>query len=66
MMQPVYLNTSLQLVGEARVQQPLTVELTLLNPLPEQLQDCIFTIDAVGLTGGKPITKKYANSIAAE
>lgn len=66
MMQPVWLNASLQLVGEARVQKPLTVELTLSNPLPEQLQDCSFTVDAVGLTGGKPITKKYADSIAAE
>lgn len=64
-MKPVYLNTSLQLVGEATVQQLLTAELTLLNPLPELLQDCSFTIDAVRLTGGKPITKKYADPIAA-
>lgn len=64
-MKPVYLNTSLQLVGKAIVQQPLTAKLTLLNPLPELLQNCSFTIDGVGLTGSKPITKKYANSIAA-
>lgn len=61
MMKPVYLNTSLQLVGEATVHQSLTAELTLLNPLPELLQDCSFTIEGVGLTDGKPITKKYVN-----
>lgn len=60
-MKPVYLNTSLQLVGEATVHQSLTAELTLLNPLPELLQDCSFTIEGVGLTDGKPITKKYVN-----
>lgn len=63
MMKPVYLNTSLQLVGEATVNQSVTAELTLLNPLPEPLQDCSFTIEGVGLTDGKPITAKYVNSI---
>uniref|UniRef100_A0A3Q3WSU3 Protein-glutamine gamma-glutamyltransferase 2 n=1 Tax=Mola mola TaxID=94237 RepID=A0A3Q3WSU3_MOLML len=53
----------IKLLGEAQVNQALTVELTLLNPLPEALQDCSFTMDGVGLTDGKPITRKYANSI---
>uniref|UniRef100_A0A3B3XB94 Protein-glutamine gamma-glutamyltransferase 2 n=1 Tax=Poecilia mexicana TaxID=48701 RepID=A0A3B3XB94_9TELE len=49
----------LQLVGEARVNQPVTVELTLLNPLPEPLLSCSFAIDGIGLTGSKPITATY-------
>lgn len=49
---------NIKLVGEATVNQPVTAELTLLNSLPEPLQDCSFTIEGVGLTGGKPITAK--------
>ncbi|XP_060931202.1 protein-glutamine gamma-glutamyltransferase 2-like [Limanda limanda] len=48
----------IKLVGEATVKQPLIAELTLLNPLPESLQDCSFTVEGVGLTHGKPITEK--------
>lgn len=62
-MKPVNLNPSLQLLEEAVVNQPVTAELTLLNPLPEPLQDCSFTIEGVGLTSSKPITAKYVNSI---
>ncbi|CAL8259508.1 unnamed protein product [Gadus morhua 'NCC'] len=47
-----------KLTGEARVGQPLTAELCLLNPLPEALQDCSFTLEGVGLTQEKPITIK--------
>lgn len=50
----------LQLLGETKVNQLLTAELTLLNPLPELLQDCSFTIEGVGLTDGKPVMHKYA------
>lgn len=50
----------LQLVGEARVEQLLTAELTLVNPLPELLKDCSFTIEGVGLTDGKPLTHRCA------
>ncbi|XP_043987829.1 protein-glutamine gamma-glutamyltransferase 2-like isoform X2 [Gambusia affinis] len=46
----------IKLVGEARVNQPVTVKLTLLNSLPEPLLNCSFAIDGIGLTGGKPIT----------
>uniref|UniRef100_A0A672G0P0 Transglutaminase 2, C polypeptide A n=1 Tax=Salarias fasciatus TaxID=181472 RepID=A0A672G0P0_SALFA len=49
----------ISLEGEAAVNQPVKVELSLLNPLPEPLQDCSFTVEGVGLTGGKPITVKY-------
>lgn len=48
----------IKLVGEATVNQSVTAELTLLNPLPETLRDCSFTIEGVGLTDGKPITEK--------
>uniref|UniRef100_A0A667WU88 Protein-glutamine gamma-glutamyltransferase 2 n=1 Tax=Myripristis murdjan TaxID=586833 RepID=A0A667WU88_9TELE len=43
---------------EATVNQPMTAELLLLNPLPEPLEDCSFTVEGVGLTDGKPITLK--------
>uniref|UniRef100_A0A3P9Q0D1 Protein-glutamine gamma-glutamyltransferase 2 n=1 Tax=Poecilia reticulata TaxID=8081 RepID=A0A3P9Q0D1_POERE len=39
--------------------QPVTVELTLLNPLPEPLLSCSFAIDGIGLTGSKPIKATY-------
>uniref|UniRef100_UPI003AACCF21 protein-glutamine gamma-glutamyltransferase 2-like n=1 Tax=Centroberyx gerrardi TaxID=166262 RepID=UPI003AACCF21 len=46
----------IKLVGEATVNQPVKAELSLLNPLPEPLQDCSFTCEGVGLTQGKPVT----------
>ncbi|XP_037629374.1 protein-glutamine gamma-glutamyltransferase 2-like [Sebastes umbrosus] len=48
----------IKLVGEATVNQPVWAELTLLNPLPESLQDCSFTVEGAGLTDGKPITAR--------
>ncbi|XP_041801501.1 protein-glutamine gamma-glutamyltransferase 2-like isoform X1 [Chelmon rostratus] len=48
----------IKLVGEATVNQAVTAELALLNPLPEPLQDCSFTIEGVGLTDGKPLKEK--------
>ncbi|KAK0151069.1 Protein-glutamine gamma-glutamyltransferase 2 [Merluccius polli] len=47
-----------KLIGEVRVGQPLTVDLCLLNPLPETLYDCSFTAEGVGLTQQEPITIK--------
>uniref|UniRef100_A0A7N6BJ92 Protein-glutamine gamma-glutamyltransferase 2 n=1 Tax=Anabas testudineus TaxID=64144 RepID=A0A7N6BJ92_ANATE len=52
----------IKLMGDATVNQPVTANLTLLNPLPEQLQDCSFTIEGVGLTDGKPITVNPSSS----
>ncbi|CAJ1085598.1 protein-glutamine gamma-glutamyltransferase 2-like [Xyrichtys novacula] len=46
-----------KLIGDARLNQPLTAELSLLNPLPETLQDCSFSVEGVGITDGKLITK---------
>ncbi|XP_035513294.1 protein-glutamine gamma-glutamyltransferase 2-like [Morone saxatilis] len=46
----------IKLVGEATVNQSVTAEMSLLNPLPELLHDCSFTIEGVGLTDGKPVT----------
>lgn len=48
----------IKLVGEATVNQPVTTELTMFNSLPEPLQDCSFTLEAAGLTDGKPIISK--------
>ncbi|XP_070695453.1 protein-glutamine gamma-glutamyltransferase 2-like [Pempheris klunzingeri] len=47
-----------ELVGEVTVNQSVAAELTLVNPLPEPLQDCSYTVEGVGLTDGKPITAK--------
>lgn len=47
------LNTSLQVLGETRVNQPLVVELTMLNTLPEKLQDCVFILQGSGLVDGR-------------
>uniref|UniRef100_A0A3Q1GEN5 Transglutaminase 2, C polypeptide A n=1 Tax=Acanthochromis polyacanthus TaxID=80966 RepID=A0A3Q1GEN5_9TELE len=51
----------IKLLGEATLNQKVTAELSLLNPLPEPLQDCSFTIEGVGLTDGKPITAKIGS-----
>ncbi|XP_078110757.1 protein-glutamine gamma-glutamyltransferase 2-like [Sander vitreus] len=48
----------IELLGEATVNQSVTAELTLWNPLPKSLQDCSFTVEGVGLTNGKPITAR--------
>uniref|UniRef100_A0A8D0CV35 Protein-glutamine gamma-glutamyltransferase 2 n=1 Tax=Sander lucioperca TaxID=283035 RepID=A0A8D0CV35_SANLU len=56
----------IELLGEATVNQSVTAELTLWNPLPKSLQDCSFTVEGVGLTNGKPITARYVNSIPTE
>lgn len=55
----VCVTLSLQLVGEAFVNQPVTAEMTLLNPLPEPLHNCSFTVLGVGLTDGKPLKMQY-------
>ncbi|XP_034064990.1 protein-glutamine gamma-glutamyltransferase 2-like [Gymnodraco acuticeps] len=48
----------IKLLGEATVGKNVTASLTLLNPLPEHLQDCSFTVEGVGLTEGKPLTAR--------
>ncbi|XP_027144053.1 protein-glutamine gamma-glutamyltransferase 2 isoform X2 [Larimichthys crocea] len=48
----------IKLVGEAMVNKSVTAMLTMLNPLPETLRDCSFTIEGISLTEGKPITQK--------
>ncbi|XP_039459984.1 protein-glutamine gamma-glutamyltransferase 2-like isoform X2 [Oreochromis aureus] len=48
----------IELLGEANINQSVMTKLTLLNPLPEQLQDCSFTVEGVSLTDSKPITAK--------
>uniref|UniRef100_A0A3P8T3Q7 Protein-glutamine gamma-glutamyltransferase 2 n=1 Tax=Amphiprion percula TaxID=161767 RepID=A0A3P8T3Q7_AMPPE len=51
----------IKLLGEATLNQKVAAELTLLNPLPEPLQDCSFTIEGVGLTDSKPITAEIGS-----
>lgn len=43
----------IKLLGEARVNQPVVVELTMLNTLPENLQDCSFILQGSDLIAGK-------------
>lgn len=51
----------IKLLGEAVVKQSVSAELTLINPLPEALQGCSFTIEGVGLTDGKPRTAEIGS-----
>ncbi|XP_051915735.1 protein-glutamine gamma-glutamyltransferase 2-like [Hippocampus zosterae] len=48
----------IKMLGEAKVMRPVLVRLTMLNPLPEALLDCSFTVGGAGLVDGKPITLK--------
>ncbi|XP_038159505.1 protein-glutamine gamma-glutamyltransferase 2-like isoform X2 [Cyprinodon tularosa] len=51
-------DVGIKLLGETRVNQPVTAQLTLLNSLPEPLLNCSFAIEGIGLTDGKPIKAK--------
>ncbi|XP_036447323.1 protein-glutamine gamma-glutamyltransferase 2-like [Colossoma macropomum] len=44
--------------GEAKVGQPLVVIVLLVNPLPEALENCVFSLHGASLTDGAPITKE--------
>ncbi|XP_053705327.1 protein-glutamine gamma-glutamyltransferase 2-like [Synchiropus splendidus] len=48
----------IKLEGEVRVNQLITVQVTLVNPLPETLRGCSFTLGGVGLTDGRPVSLK--------
>ncbi|XP_075882355.1 protein-glutamine gamma-glutamyltransferase 2-like [Nelusetta ayraudi] len=47
----------IKLLGEARVNQPMAVELSMLNTLPEKLQDCSFIVQGTGLIAEKIETR---------
>lgn len=49
----------LQILGEPKENRKLAAELTLQNPLPEQLENCCFTIEGANLTGGSSISERY-------
>nr|XP_055044626.1 protein-glutamine gamma-glutamyltransferase 2a [Misgurnus anguillicaudatus] len=44
------------ILGVPKVGQKLVADLSLQNPLPESLENCVFTIHGANLTDGKPIT----------
>ncbi|KAK7129384.1 hypothetical protein R3I94_017557 [Phoxinus phoxinus] len=44
------------ILGVPKVGQILVADLALQNPLPEPLENCVFTIHGANLTDGKPIT----------
>ncbi|XP_029995453.1 protein-glutamine gamma-glutamyltransferase 2-like [Sphaeramia orbicularis] len=54
-------NVEVKLVGDIRVNEPVTAEVTMLNPLPEPLKDCSFSAEGPGLTGGEIIMKKIGS-----
>lgn len=45
-----------QILGVPKVGRNLVADLALQNPLPEPLENCVFTIHGANLTDGKPIT----------
>ncbi|KAM3618158.1 uncharacterized protein V6R79_016458 [Siganus canaliculatus] len=55
LMMKLYVNTSLQLVGDVTVNQSVRAKIT----QPSTLHDCSFTIEGAGLTDSKPVTEKY-------
>uniref|UniRef100_A0A3P8WV93 Protein-glutamine gamma-glutamyltransferase 2 n=1 Tax=Cynoglossus semilaevis TaxID=244447 RepID=A0A3P8WV93_CYNSE len=59
----VNLSLSLQLMGRARVNKPVTAELRIKNTLPEPLKNCSFTVGGIGLTKGKSILVRYVLSV---
>ncbi|XP_063064081.1 protein-glutamine gamma-glutamyltransferase 2a isoform X2 [Engraulis encrasicolus] len=48
----------INIVGIPKVNQKLTADITLLNPLPVPLQECFFTIKGIHLTDEKSIIQK--------
>uniref|UniRef100_A0A803SQP0 Transglutaminase-like domain-containing protein n=1 Tax=Anolis carolinensis TaxID=28377 RepID=A0A803SQP0_ANOCA len=47
----------IQILGEPMLNRRLVAELTLTNPLPAPLTDCVFTVQGAGLTGGQKVQK---------
>ncbi|XP_067095240.1 protein-glutamine gamma-glutamyltransferase 2a isoform X1 [Osmerus mordax] len=47
---------NIRILGEPRVGQLLSAEVSLQNPLPEALQNCCFSLEGAGLTGAHTIT----------
>ncbi|XP_053500040.1 protein-glutamine gamma-glutamyltransferase 2a isoform X2 [Ictalurus furcatus] len=44
-------------LGDSKVGQPVSVDVTLQNPLPESLENCVFSLHGANLTAGTAITK---------
>lgn len=49
------ISTPHQMLGVPKVGQNLVADLALQNPLPEPLENCVFTVQGANLTDGKPI-----------
>ncbi|KAL2103304.1 hypothetical protein ACEWY4_000172 [Coilia grayii] len=49
---------TIKIAGIPKVNQKLTADIALQNPLPVPLQDCIFTVNGVRLTAGQSIVQK--------
>lgn len=48
----------LQVLNDPKVGQPVLVGVTLQNPLPESLENCVFSLHGANLTDGTSITKQ--------
>ncbi|XP_031422821.1 protein-glutamine gamma-glutamyltransferase 2-like isoform X2 [Clupea harengus] len=48
----------INIVGVPKVNQKLTADITLLNPLPVPMHECVFSIQGIHLTGGQNIVHK--------
>lgn len=48
----------LQVLNDPKVGQPVLVDVTLQNPLPEALEHCVFSLHGANLTGGTAVTKE--------
>ncbi|TRY58623.1 hypothetical protein DNTS_007622 [Danionella cerebrum] len=53
----------IRILGEPKENRKLAAELSLLNPLPEPLQSCCFTIEGANLTSGGSISQNLESCI---
>ncbi|XP_059184641.1 protein-glutamine gamma-glutamyltransferase 2 [Centropristis striata] len=52
-----------RILGEPKENRKLAAEITLQNPLPEQLDNCCFSIEGANLTGGRVISERLSSSV---
>ncbi|KAJ8259032.1 hypothetical protein COCON_G00180440 [Conger conger] len=53
----------IRVLGEPKVNRKLAAEITMQNPLPDQLDNCCFSVEGANLTGGKTITERLGSSV---
>lgn len=53
-----------RILGEPKENRKLAAEISLQNPLPENLENCCFSIEGANLTGGRVITERLDSTVA--